>query len=607
MRAGGSGDRGRVGGTDEAVPPDGSSPLSRFWSEALRDSQQVIFALDAQKRVLAVSDALVSRLGYERAQMLGGTCQRAQRRECTEPCPFASSSVETPHRVTEVHCAALDGDFYITVTPFPDAEGNVAGHVYAAVDISERLRMEEALRESEARYRNVVENAPVAIFQTTPEGKGVYCSPATAELLGYRSSGELLDAVNASSVQEVLYLEPARRKEFVDEVRAASGDWRVFETGFRRKDGSAIGILVYMSEGTDAVTGESHLYGYLQDVTAERESRRALEKSAMQLDEAERLAHLGSWEWDLASGVTQRSKEWQRIHGADGDELPVEECLTFVHPEDLQPVRAAMEEVRAKGSAYHARYRIIRRSDGAVRHLEGFGRPVSAADGTVERVYGATLDITERVEVQEALEDRERRLQTALQGAIAALGATVRMRDPYTAGHEERVAELACRMACSLGWDEVEVELLRTAALVHDIGKIAIPAEILSKPARLTETEHELVKGHCRAGYDILAPIAFDSPIAEIVLQHHERLDGSGYPDGLAGDAILPAARVLAVADTVEAMVSHRPYRPAQPVPAAIAELEAGQGVRYDEHAAAACLELMREADFLPFAVAGSD
>jgi putative nucleotidyltransferase with HDIG domain len=172
------------------------------------------------------------------------------------------------------------------------------------------------------------------------------------------------------------------------------------------------------------------------------------------------------------------------------------------------------------------------------------------------------------------------------------------MRDPYTAAHERRAALLASLIAERLGWSEAAIETVRTAALVHDIGKIAIPAEILSKPARLTETEFALVKAHPQAAYEILAPIAFDVPVADIVVQHHERLDGSGYPEGLRGEAILPEARVLAVADVVEAMATHRPYRPALPISEAIAEIRAGLGTRYDAEAGAACLGLLEEQGF---------
>jgi HD-GYP domain-containing protein (c-di-GMP phosphodiesterase class II) len=149
-----------------------------------------------------------------------------------------------------------------------------------------------------------------------------------------------------------------------------------------------------------------------------------------------------------------------------------------------------------------------------------------------------------------------------------------------------RTAELSCAIAHRLGWDEEAIEMLRIAAAVHDIGKIAAPAEILSKPGRLTEAEFQLVKVHPRVAHDILAP-------TEIALQHHERLDGSGYPRGLKGDDILPQARIIAVADVVEAMVSHRPYRPALPVSVAVEEIRSGLGTRYDAAVGQACLDLL--------------
>ena len=172
------------------------------------------------------------------------------------------------------------------------------------------------------------------------------------------------------------------------------------------------------------------------------------------------------------------------------------------------------------------------------------------------------------------------------------------MRDPYTAGHQRRVAELACAIAAELGWADQKIESIRTAALLHDIGKIAVPVEILSKPGRLNETEMCLIRQHAAAGADIVAGIDFAGDVSEMIRQHHERLDGSGYPAGLKGDDILPEARIIAVADVVEAMLSHRPYRPALPPEAALAEIEDGSGTRYDAGVCAACLRLFREQDF---------
>jgi putative nucleotidyltransferase with HDIG domain len=174
-------------------------------------------------------------------------------------------------------------------------------------------------------------------------------------------------------------------------------------------------------------------------------------------------------------------------------------------------------------------------------------------------------------------------------GVIAALARTIEVRDPYTAGHQRRVSELGAAMALHMGLGEDRAEGVRVAGMLHDVGKINIPAEILSRPGRLSTMEFELIKGHAQAGFEILEAIHFPWLVAEMTLQHHERQDGSGYPAGLMGDEILPEARILAVADVVEAMASHRPYRPALGVAAALEEVHSGAGARYDAEAVAAC------------------
>jgi putative nucleotidyltransferase with HDIG domain/PAS domain S-box-containing protein len=190
------------------------------------------------------------------------------------------------------------------------------------------------------------------------------------------------------------------------------------------------------------------------------------------------------------------------------------------------------------------------------------------------------------------------RLQASMESSILALTSTIEMRDPYTAGHQRRVAELAKAVAHELAWDEERVRALYLAGLVHDIGKIAIPAEILSKPGRLSMVELSLVRTHVDAGYNILKNIEFPWPIADIVHQHHERFDGSGYPLGLKGTSILPEARILAVCDVVEAMSMHRPYRPGLGLDAALAEVESGRGTAYDPACVDACCRLLREERF---------
>jgi putative nucleotidyltransferase with HDIG domain len=196
-------------------------------------------------------------------------------------------------------------------------------------------------------------------------------------------------------------------------------------------------------------------------------------------------------------------------------------------------------------------------------------------------------------------------LERGLDHAIGAIASMVELRDPYTAGHQQRVAVLACAIATEMGLPESRTQGLRLAALVHDIGKVHIPAEILAKPSKLSDAEYDIIKGHPRAAWNVLREIEFPWPVAEIVYQHHEKLDGSGYPRGLKGDEILLEARILTVADQVEAMASHRPYRPSRGIYHALQEISRQNGIQLDKDSVAACMRLFMEKGFvLPDSVA---
>ncbi|MBU1162570.1 MAG: HD-GYP domain-containing protein [Proteobacteria bacterium] len=172
------------------------------------------------------------------------------------------------------------------------------------------------------------------------------------------------------------------------------------------------------------------------------------------------------------------------------------------------------------------------------------------------------------------------------------------MRDLYRDRHQKRVSQLACAMAIEMSLPEEQIEGIRVAGNIHDIGKISVPMEILSKPGQITESEFDIVKNHAQAGYDILRTIEFPWPIAQIVLQHHERMDGSGYPQGLSGEDILLEAKILAVADVVEAMASHRPYRPALGIDKALEEISINKGKLYDAEVVNACLKVFKDKKF---------
>ena len=186
-------------------------------------------------------------------------------------------------------------------------------------------------------------------------------------------------------------------------------------------------------------------------------------------------------------------------------------------------------------------------------------------------------------------------LQSSLNDTMRAIASIVELRDPYTAGHQVRVADLAVAIARQMALPDNQVHAIDLAGTVHDLGKIKIPSEILSKPGNISDIEFSLIKSHAQAGYDILKTITFPWPIAQMVLQHHERLDGTGYPQGIRGDAILLEARILSVADVVEAMASHRPYRPSLGIEAALDELSENRGSLYDPQVVDACVKLFKK------------
>ena len=210
-------------------------------------------------------------------------------------------------------------------------------------------------------------------------------------------------------------------------------------------------------------------------------------------------------------------------------------------------------------------------------------------------IIGLMQDISDKKRAEEQDRRYKEQLQNAFMQTVVVATTLVEMRDPYTAGHERRVANIAVTIGSELGLDERRLEGLRVAGYLHDIGKITVPTDILAKPGKLSAAEMELIQGHAQAGYDVLKGVEFPWPVAQMVLQHHERMDGSGYPQRLKGDQITFEARILAVADVLEAMASHRPYRPGLGIDRALAEVERGKGTLYDLAVAEACLHLYRD------------
>ncbi len=224
-------------------------------------------------------------------------------------------------------------------------------------------------------------------------------------------------------------------------------------------------------------------------------------------------------------------------------------------------------------------------------------RAIQWVDGRIVRMEVA-MDISERKRAQDETQHSLEKLREALNGIIQAIALTVEAKDPYTAGHQQRVSDLSRAIAEELGLSSERIDGLRLAGLIHDLGKLTVPSEILSKPGEISEIEFSLIKKHPQVGYDILKEIEFPWPVAQIILQHHERMDGSGYPSGLSGEEILLEARIMAVADVVEAIASHRPYRPALGIDKALEEIFKNRGILYDPAVVDCCLKIFHEQRF---------
>ena len=221
-----------------------------------------------------------------------------------------------------------------------------------------------------------------------------------------------------------------------------------------------------------------------------------------------------------------------------------------------------------------------------IKLFETLSKEIGFGLTSIERQHKLDDEIHEKQLTQERLAD-------ALKATIEAITRTMEWRDPYTAGHQKRVAAISTAIAKKMGWSDTSIQALYMAAMVHDIGKVAVPSEILTKPTHLTDLEMQMVQGHVESGYQILKDIPFPWPIADMVRQHHERLDGSGYPHSLKADQICSEARILAVADTIEAISSHRPYRPARGLAKAMEEIREGAGIKFDAKVVDAAFELL--------------
>ncbi len=349
-------------------------------------------------------------------------------------------------------------------------------------------------------------------------------------------------------------------------------------------------------------------YSIRQSLMADRERQRIfLERETLMktLEESkERFRNLIEttsdwiWETDQQGKYTYASPQVQNLLGYQPQEIVHATLATFVSPDEAELLSCLFMQQLQQKKAFSGLEIPCLTKNGRVVILEYNAVPIFDEQKNLKGYRGIARDITERKSAMEDLKKSRDELHDSLEETVTSLASTTEKRDPYTAGHQQRVERLACAIARELGFSEEQVEGIHIAALLHDIGKITLPSEYLSKPTRLTKEEKALFKHHPEVGYEILKNIKFSWPVAEIVYQHHEHLDGSGYPRGLTDEDILLEAKILSVADVVEAMSSHRPYRPSLGIAMAIEEIRSGRGTRYHIPSVDACIRLILEKNF---------
>jgi len=438
-------------------------------------------------------------------------------------------------------------------------------------------------------FRILFEYAPDAYFLCTTKGAFIDGNRAAEVLSGYRKdeivgkSFAELHMIPRSSMQRALSLL----------VKNALGQpTGPDEFALTTKSGGTVYAEIRTYPTT--VAGRTIVLGIARDVTERKKTEEKLRESEEKFKSISACAQDAILMIDNRGRVSYWNHAAERIFGYTAEEALGREIHEWLAPESFRAV--SFEHVNrfketGRGSALG---RIIEleavRKDGARIPIE-----LSLSAVKLQREWhaiGIVRDITERRKDKKQLEESLRRVQKSMDAIIQAVSLTIDMRDPYTSDHQRRVAQLAPAIAVDMNFSPDQIESIRVASLIHDLGKFAVPSEILSKPGRLDEAELQLIREHPKTGFDILSKIDLPGTIAQIVYQHHERMNGTGYPRGLAGPDILPEARVLAVAEAVEAMTSHRPYRPALGIEQALQEITQAKGVLFDPEVVEACLRV---------------
>ena len=474
--------------------------------------------------------------------------------------------------------------------------------------ISERKQADQAIRESEARYRLLAENLSDVIWTMGTNLKYTYVSSSVTRVRGYTVEEALTQPLQENMTPASL--EAAMRIMAEEDAKERTGQYDpnriiTMEVELSCKDGSTIWAenkVNYLRDSNGQITG---YLGVTRDMTRRKRAEEALGDSERRYRLlAENISDV-IWVTDMNLRPAYMSPSITRLLGYSVEEAMARGIEDSLTPASLELAsKAFAKAMTAEENDLETIFKSqtldleFKRKDSSTIWVSTTVSFIYGQDGRPVEIMGVLHDVADRKRAEGQLKQSFEKLEEALDGTIQVITSAVETRDPYTAGHQRRVTQLACAIAKEMSLSSEQIKAVRTSGLVHDLGKISVPIEILSKAGKLSEIEFAIIKTHSQSGYDILKTVEFPWPIAKIVLQHHEKVNGSGYPLGIKGEEILLEARILTVADVVEAMSSNRPYRPALGITEALKEISKNRGLLYDPNAVDACLRLFADKGF---------
>jgi PAS domain S-box-containing protein len=568
--------------------------LEERYRLSFEHSSDVIFIVDANLIILSMSQSAEEILGYKPQEFIGKPITAIK--NIFTPESFGQAVADSALILkgetitTKVYeFVAKDGAIKIgEVSGSPIMrDGQVTGFVGIARDITDRRRAEDELRHSEERYRLLFDNADEAIC-IIQNGMMIYTNPAVMTLTEYPE-----DILLSRPFADFIYHQD---RPMVSEnyQKRTAGEDAPLRYSFRVETKNGTVKWVENHTALIAWDGQQATLNFINNITERKKTQDALQESERKYRGILQNMNDMYYELDLKGNMLFFNKTLLALTGRDPEELRGMNFRDYMGTESSEYVFKIFGEIYKTGKPILLVNEIFTKN-GEMKYFESQAGLLLDENKKPIGFRGLARDITDRKKAQDERDHVLIRLRKTLGTMIQAMSAAVETRDPYTSGHQRRVSDLARSIAAQMKLPSDQIEGIRMAAAIHDLGKISIPAEILSMPRKLSKLEFDLVKTHPQAGYDIIKDIDFTWPIADVILQHHERIDGSGYPKGLSGENILLEARILAVADVVEAMASYRPYRPALGLEKALEEIMQNKAVLYDAAAVDACLKLFKE------------